>query len=171
MTIGIEEVTVGPGLAEIRTLFEEYAASIGVDLCFQGFAEELAGLPGAYAAPSGRLLLARVLGTPAGCVALRRLTPELCEMKRLYVRPAFRGTGLGRRLAEAVIGAGRSLGYAAMRLDTLATMASARVLYESLGFRPITPYRHNPVPGAEFLELRLVPTDPGNGAGPGPAEG
>jgi len=171
MTIDIEQVTGGPGLSEIRTLFEEYAASIGVDLCFQGFPKELAGLPGAYAPPSGRLLLARVQRTPAGCVALRRLTPDVCEMKRLYVRPPFRGTGLGRRLAEAVIGAGRSLGYAAMRLDTLATMSSARALYQSLGFHPISPYGHNPVAGAEFLELPLGPGGLGNRAPPGSAEG
>ena len=171
MTLAIEQVTGGEPLAEVRALFEEYAASIGVDLCFQGFAEELAGLPGAYAPPSGRLLLARVLGTSAGCVALRRLTPEVCEMKRLYVRPAFRGTGLGHRLAAAAIDSGRALGYAAMRLDTLATMASARALYQSLGFRPIAPYRHNPVPGAEFLELPLGPAGIGLDAVPGPAEG
>jgi len=159
MSISIGQVTAGPELAEVRALFEEYAASLGFDLCFQGFAEELSGLPGAYAPPSGRLLLARAHGAPAGCVALRALSPEVCEMKRLYVRPAFRGTGLGRRLAEAVIADARSSGYVAMRLDTLATMASARTLYGSLGFHPIAAYRHNPVPGAEFLELPLGPTE------------
>jgi GNAT superfamily N-acetyltransferase len=155
MSVTIAPVAAGPELAEVRALFEEYAASLGFDLCFQGFAEELAGLPGDYGPPSGRLLIARALGAPAGCVALRALSPEVCEMKRLYVRPTFRGTGLGRRLAEAVITEARSVGYGAMRLDTLATMARARTLYDSLGFLPIAPYRHNPVPGAEFLELPL----------------
>jgi putative acetyltransferase len=159
MTISIEQVTAGVDLAEVRALFEDYAASLGFELCFQGFAEELAGLPGAYAPPSGRLLLARVLGAPAGCVALRALSAEACEMKRLYVRPTFRGTGLGRQLAEAVIAEARASGYAALRLDTLATMASARALYGSLGFQPIAAYRLNPVPGAEFLELPLTPSE------------
>jgi putative acetyltransferase len=171
MTALIEQVTDGPAVAEVRMLFEEYAASLGVDLCFQGFLEELAGLPGGYAPPSGRLLLARVVGAPAGCVALRRLTPEVCEMKRLYVRPAFRGTGLGRRLAEAVIEAARSIGYSSVRLDTLATMTGARALYQSLGFRPIPPYGHNPVPNAEFLELSVVAAGADSGARPGPAKG
>jgi len=145
----------GPMLREARLLFEEYAASLGIDLEFQGFQEELAGLPGAYAPPRGRLLLARVNGRTAGCVALRPLEADLGELKRLYVRPAFRGAGLGRELTMAVVGEARAEGYRALRLDTLDGMTSARRLYRALGFRPIPPYRHNPVPGAEFLELNL----------------
>jgi ribosomal protein S18 acetylase RimI-like enzyme len=161
---GAVRVTIQPAadpelLAQARTLFEEYAASLPVDLAFQGFAEELAGLPGAYTTPSGCLLLGRLHGELAGCIAVRALEPHLCEMKRLYVRPGFRGTGLGRSLVEAAVEAARARGYAAMRLDTLATMTTARALYRSLGFRPIPPYRHNPIPGAEFLELALRPAE------------
>lgn len=155
MTVSLEHAVSGQALVEVRTLFEEYAASLDVDLCFQGFPAELAGLPGDYAPPSGCLLLARVLGAPAGCVAMRPLEPGLCEMKRLYVRPGFRGAGVGRRLVEAVVDAARTAGHGSMRLDTLATMASAQALYRSLGFQPIAPYRHNPLPGTTFLELTL----------------
>jgi putative acetyltransferase len=155
VTTSIEAAVEGVPLAEVRALFEEYAAALGVDLGFQGFSEELASLPGAYAPPAGCLLLGRMGPLAAGWVAVRALAQDVCEMKRLYVRPDFRATGLGRRLAEAAVAAAQAKGYAAMRLDTLATMTSARALYRSLGFRPIAAYRHNPVPGAEFLELDL----------------
>lgn len=148
---------VSPGdLAAVRRLFEEYAASLKVDLCFQGFAAELAGLPGDYAAPRGRLLLATIDGTPAGCVALRPKGDRRCEMKRLYVSPARQGCGLGRRLAGHVIAEARSLGYASVLLDTLPSMAAAQKLYASLGFVPCAPYYPTPVGGTVFMELRLL---------------
>lgn len=140
----------------VRELFLEYAKSLGFNLCFQGFDAELAALPGDYAPPSGRLLLAMQDESTIGCVALRGLGDGCCEMKRLYVRPAHRATGLGRELAQRIIDEARSIGYSAMRLDTLQTMSAARKLYRSVGFRQIAPYYDNPIPGAEYLELRLT---------------
>jgi carbonic anhydrase len=142
-------------IEEVRRLLREYEASLNVSLCFQGFEKELAELPGEYAPPRGRLLLACDGAQPAGCVALRELDEETCEMKRLYLRTEFRGQGAGRRLARAVIQEARTLGYKRMRLDTLAAMQEAKALYESLGFKRIEPYYHNPHPGTEFMELEF----------------
>jgi GNAT superfamily N-acetyltransferase len=138
-------------LGEIRDLLREYAASLTVALDFQDFDRELAELPGAYAPPRGVLLLAR----GQGCVALRPLDDTVCELKRLYVRPQARGTGLGRALVEAVLAEARRLAYTRMRLDTLPGMEAAQRLYLQLGFREIEPYTTNPVAGARFLELEL----------------
>jgi ribosomal protein S18 acetylase RimI-like enzyme len=144
---------------EARAIFREYAEGLGVDLCFQNFEEELAGLPGDYAEPRGALFLARVDGALAGCCALRALDsadyPNASEMKRLYVRKAFRGFGLGRRLAEAALDAARRAGYDCVLLDTLDDMEAARTLYEDLGFEDIPPYYHNPIPGAHYLKADL----------------
>ena len=146
-------------LAATRSIFRDYAASLGVDLCFQNFEAELAALPGEYAPPSGALLLALVDGEVAGCGALRPL-PEsdyanACEMKRLYVRPAYRKFGLGRLLAQALLDRGLQAGYSAMLLDTLDDMEAARSLYASLGFEEIPPYYFNPIPGAHYLKVEL----------------
>jgi len=148
----------------VREIFREYAAGLGVDLCFQQFEQELAGLPGEYAAPRGTLLLARLDGELAGCCALRPLDtsdyPNASEMKRLYVRKAFRGFGLGRHLAEATLNAAREAGYSCVLLDTLSDMEAARALYEDLGFEEIPPYYHNPIPGAHYLKADLWTTKP-----------
>lgn len=143
-------------LPDVRALFTEYAASLGFSLAFQGFEAELASLPGRYAPPGGCILLARGAQGLAGCVAMRPLDASTCEMKRLFVRPAFLGRGVGRHLAEAVVGEARAAGYARMRLDTVPAMQAALGLYRSLGFRDIQPYTDNPLPGARFLELRLA---------------
>lgn len=139
-----------------RELFEEYAAGLGIDLCFQSFEKELAELPGKYVPPGGRLLIAIDEHQAAGCVALRKIADGVCEMKRLYVRPGFRGSGLGHTLAEAIILAAREIGYQRMRLDTLpGKMDRAIAMYRSLGFKEIGPYYDNPVKGALFMELEL----------------
>jgi putative acetyltransferase len=153
--LSIDEVNGTDSLADVRRLFQEYAATLGMNLCFDGFEEELATLPGRYAPPRGCLLLAAAGREIAGCAALRPLEPEVCEMKRLYVRPSFRGLGVGRLLAERVIGEGRKAGYRRMRLDTLPSMVNAQALYRSLGFREIPAYRDNPAVGVVYLELQL----------------
>jgi len=143
-------------IEQTRALFLEYAASLGFSLCFQSFDEELKSLPGAYAAPSGRLLIAQCEQQAAGCVALRKLEDNICEMKRLYVRPAYRGHGLGRILVERVIAEARAIGYERMRLDTVASsMQDAVELYRRMGFEEIAPYRANPIAGALYMELLL----------------
>ena len=150
------------GVLKVRSLFEEYAETLGIDLCFQDLQEELATLPGSYAPPDGRLLLAFHNDELAGCVALRPLEPGICEMKRLYVRPPFRSLGLGKMLAEQIVSEARMAGYRYMRLDTLPSMAAAITLYRRLGFREIAPYCVNPIEGALFLELQL--SEPTNDA-------
>jgi GNAT superfamily N-acetyltransferase len=148
-------VQADPLLSRTRELFQEYAASLPVSLCFQGFTQELATLPGDYAAPEGRLLLAMSGRDAAGCVALRKWSEGACEMKRLYVRPIHRKCGLGRRLVEEVIRVAKELRYQTMRLDTLPSMVEAIALYTSMGFQEIPAYRHNPVPEHKQMELNL----------------
>ena len=143
-------------IAQARELFLEYAQSLGFSLCFQNFDQELAGLPGDYSPPGGRLLLATLQSELAGCVALHRFATDICEMKRLYLRPKFRGQGLGRILAEAMITEARQIGYRYMRLDTVGpVMKDAVAMYRKLGFREIEPYRANPMAGTLYLELTL----------------
>ena len=151
----IEAAQFPRDLEIVRTLFREYATSLGFDLCFQGFDDELATLPGKYAVPTGGLFLARRLDAAAGCVAFRPLKDGDCEMKRLYVRRAFRRFGIGRMLAETLIDRGRSAGYSAILLDTLDDMEAARELYASLGFEEVPPYYYNPIAGAHYLRVAL----------------
>ncbi len=146
-------------IPEIRAMFREYADWLGFDLCFQDFESELGGLPGAYTPPAGRLFLARCGDLLASCVGLRPFEGDICEMKRLYVRSAFRGLGVGRVLAVRVIDEARLAGYARMRLDTINTMTAANALYEQLGFRDIGAYRANPIEGARYMEMVLSAED------------
>jgi len=158
-TITIDAPQTAAEIAAVKSLFLEYAQSLGFSLCFQGFDEEMATFPAKYSPPKGGLLLAKVDGEAAGAVGVWQQASGICEMKRLYVRPDFRGLDLGRRLAEAVVAEGRRLGYRAMRLDTLKTMVAARALYGSMGFAEVEPYYDNPMAGAVYMELPLsLPT-------------
>lgn len=143
----------------VRALFLDYQADLGIDLCFQGFPAELAQLPGDYVAPRGAIALALVGGNPAGCCAFRPLDGSdhlnACEMKRLFVRPAFRGFGLGRQLVDLVLSEARLVGYTNMLLDTLTDMEAARALYQEAGFYEVAPYYHNPMAGAHYLKVEL----------------
>ncbi len=154
-SFALREADTPAAIAAAAMLFREYAALLQVDLCFQGFDAELATLPGPYARPDGRLLVAWLGDEPAGCGALRRLDGATGEVKRLYVRPAHRGRRLGLAIATAIVEAARCVGYRRLVLDTLAQMGEARRLYAALGFRPIAPYYHNPLPGTEYLALAL----------------
>ena len=152
----IIQVHTTSDIEAVRTLFREYERFLGVDLCFQGFKEELATLPGRYAPPQGRLLLAQVGEQAAGCVALRPLQEAgVCEMKRLFIRPAYRGQGLGLMLAQRIIHAAITVGYTVMRLDTLDTLERAMQIYETLGFQRCAPYYANPLPGVVYWERTL----------------
>jgi len=154
--IELIDVESGPCIEQIRELFLEYARSLDFSLCFQSFDRELRELPGPYAIPDGRLILCRFEGMPAGCIALKKLEPGICEMKRLYVRPEFRGHQLGLKLATHLIREARRAGYHGMRLDTIpSAMHHAVKLYHSLGFSEIPPYYDNPLPQALYMELDL----------------
>lgn len=174
-TATVRKALSAADIALARALMIEYADGLNVDLCFQGWAAELAGLPGAYAPPRGRLLLAGAPGEAFGCIALRPLATEECEpaalarigeVKRLYVQPARRGGHWGRRLAQALIGEARTIGYHELRLDTLARMAPARALYAQLGFRECAPYYANPLPDVVYMSLTLVPGGAATAASP-----
>ncbi|QCP53561.1 GNAT family N-acetyltransferase [Trinickia violacea] len=154
--VTIREAAFPEHVEAVRAIFREYAESLGIDLRFQNFEEELANLPGKYSAPDGRLLLACEQGREIGCVAMRPIDSATCEMKRLYVRPQGRGRGLGRRLAESICEIANESGYRRIRLDTLPTMTEAQALYAAMGFRPIPSYVFNPISGTQYLELDLV---------------
>ena len=156
----LHDATSSADIETVRRLFLEYEKWLGISLCFQNFAQEVASLPDEYGPPGGRLVLARWEGTTAGCIALRRLDDAACEMKRLYLRGEYRGRGFGFRLAAECIATARRLGYTRMRLDTLPVMQDAIALYRALGFRDIAPYRDNPVPGTLYLELDLTAVAP-----------
>lgn len=154
--ITIAQAKSAPQISQIRDLFLEYGESLGFSLCFQSFDQELAELPGDYAPPGGRLFLATEGDMAAGCIALHRIEKDVCEMKRLYVRPAFRGKRLGFNLVQTVIDSAREIGYALMRLDTVEPiMKDAVAMYRRFGFREIAPYRVNPIAGALYMELDL----------------
>ena len=157
--IGLHSAESATTIADVRTLFIEYAATLNIDLCFQNFTEELDALPGEYATPRGALVIVTVNGDLAGCCAMRPLDsvdyPNACEMKRLFVRPSYRGLRLGRLLAESILDLSRQAGYACILLDTLDDMESARALYQELGFEEIPPYYFNPIAGAHYLRAKL----------------
>jgi ribosomal protein S18 acetylase RimI-like enzyme len=155
MTIRISEARWPNDRAIVETLFREYVASLAEDISFQNVDDELVGLPGKYARPTGVVLIARGGDQAAGAIAYRMVEPGVCEMKRLYVRPAFRGSGLGRELANELIEDARERGYRTMLLDTLASMDAARALYRDLGFVPVPPYYDNPLPGVMYMALEL----------------
>jgi putative acetyltransferase len=151
----IRSASTDGDFAQARVLFEEYAAGLAVDLCFQGFAQELESLSRMYGPPRGVLLLAEIEGAPAGCAAVRPLDDVICELARVYVRPDYRGTGMGRRLTESALQAAREMGYKSIRLDTLPQMQAAQRLYEGLGFRDIPAYYGKPMAGQRFMEAVL----------------
>jgi putative acetyltransferase len=158
-TLSLKQAISPDEIDAARSLFTDYQADLGIDLCFQGFAAELQCLPGEYAEPTGALVLAYVDGMPAGCCAFRPLVHSdhlnACEMKRLFVRKAFRGFGLGRLLVEEIVSQARIAGYTTMLLDTLSDMESARALYQEAGFYEVAPYYHNPIAGAHYLKVDL----------------
>ena len=155
-SLAIFQASTPAQIEQVRELFLEYANSLGFSLCFQSFDQELAGLPGDYALPAGRLLLAEYEGKLAGCAALHKINDEVCEMKRLYLRPAFRGKGLGRVLTEEILRQARAIGYRKLRLDTVEpVMKDAVAMYRRLGFREIAPYRENPMAGTLYMEVEL----------------